>query len=169
MFYKYYDIIKYYITHSLKCNLQVSGGAMTYTIGEFSKKTGISTHTLRYYEKEGLLDMVNRKPNGLREFTDHDLEHLKIILCLKATGMSNSNIKEYIMMSKDKMNTFESRKDVFVMQKKHIEREMNKLSEHLETVKYKIWYYDNIEKLGDENDPLNCDKMRAIYNDKYKV
>ena len=137
---------------------------MTYTIGEFAEKTGLSTHTLRYYEKEGLLYSINRKSNGLREFSDKDLSLLNIILCLKATGMSIGNIKQYVNMCKEGKETENARKEIFVIQKQHIEAEINKLNSYLETVDYKIWYYENLAKLGNEEDPQNCEKMRNIYD-----
>lgn len=136
---------------------------MTYSIGEVSQKIGLSTHTLRYYEKEGLLYSINRKSNGLREFTDNDIELLNVICCLKDTGMSINNIKHYINLCKQGKNSFADRKQIFEIQKKHIEKELEKLNTYLETAKFKIWYYENIEQLGNEDDPLNCGKMRTLY------
>ena len=61
---------------------------MEYSIGEAAQKAGISASTLRYYEKEGLLPSIKRDKNGIRSFTDEDLQSLRIIECLKATEMS---------------------------------------------------------------------------------
>lgn len=59
-----------------------------YTVKEVSKRTGISEHTLRYYDKEGLLSFIKRDKNGVRLFTKEDFEHLYTITVLKKTGMS---------------------------------------------------------------------------------
>ena len=59
-----------------------------YTIQEACNKSGLSAHTLRYYEKEGLLSGVERSQGGFRHYTDEDLERLGLICCLKNTGMS---------------------------------------------------------------------------------
>ena len=60
---------------------------MNYSISEVSKITGLTTHTLRYYDKEGLLPYVRKLKNGIREFSDDDLNWIKIIECLKSTGL----------------------------------------------------------------------------------
>ena len=69
---------------------------MDYTIGELSKIMNVSIHTLRYYDNEGLLPFVQRKPNGQRIFTHRDLIFLNTIECLKSTGMPLKEIKQYI-------------------------------------------------------------------------
>ena len=57
---------------------------MEYSISEAAKKAGITASTIRYYEKEGLLPSIKRDKNGIRSITDDDLQHLKIVECLKA-------------------------------------------------------------------------------------
>ena len=69
---------------------------MGYSIGQVAKKTGLTAHTLRYYEKEGLLPFVQKSGSGLRVFSDNDLDWLAMIECLKETGMSLKGIKQYI-------------------------------------------------------------------------
>ena len=67
---------------------------MGYSIGQVSKKTGLGVHTLRYYEKEGLLPFVSKTSSGLRTYSDNDLGWIKMIECLKATGMPLTGIKQ---------------------------------------------------------------------------
>ena len=62
---------------------------MTYTIKEASDITGIPATTLRYYDKEGILPFLERKESGHRMFSEQDLSMLRIIECLKCTGMIN--------------------------------------------------------------------------------
>ncbi len=135
---------------------------MGYSIGEAAKKVNMTTHTLRYYEKEGLIS-IKRKENGLREFSESDIELLKVINCLKETNMPIADIKKYISLCDGGAKTNDARKEIFVMQKQHIEKEIERLTEFLNLSKFKIWYYENIDKLGDESDPNNCDKMREMY------
>ena len=54
-----------------------------YSIKDVSERTGLSAHTLRYYEREGLLSGVERSPGGFRQYTDSDLKALWLISCLK--------------------------------------------------------------------------------------
>ena len=68
---------------------------MTYTIKEASDITGIPATTLRYYDKEGILPFLERKESGHRMFSEQDLSMLRIIECLKCTGMSIKDIRQY--------------------------------------------------------------------------
>ena len=67
---------------------------MTYAIGEIAEKMNLSIHTLRYYDKEGLLLFVQRTENGRRVFSDRDIILLSTIECLKATGMPLKDIRQ---------------------------------------------------------------------------
>ena len=133
---------------------------MGYSIGEVSKILSISAYTLRYYEKEGLIS-INRKENGLRDFSEEDIKLLKIIICLKETKMPIAHIKKYIEPSKGKVLTKDMLKKIFTIQKEHIEKEIKRLTQHLKLSKYKIWYYENINTLEDENDPHNNEQRNV--------
>ena len=69
---------------------------MIYTVGEAAKMLGVAPSALRYYDKEGLLPFVERSGGGMRMFKDSDIEWLKLIDCLKATGMPIKGIKQFI-------------------------------------------------------------------------
>ena len=73
---------------------------MLYTVGEMAKVLGIPASTLRYYDKEGLLPFVERSSGGIRMFTEKDYEWLKVIECLKESGLSIKDIKSFIGMAK---------------------------------------------------------------------
>ncbi len=136
-----------------------------YSIGEVAKLCFVTAHTIRYYEKEGLIK-IERKDNGLRVLSDNDIELLNIISCLKSTGMSISDIKDYFNLCNKKSmgkENFQLRRELFCKQREKLTEQIELLNKHLATVEYKIWYYENIEKFGDESDPLNCVKMREHY------
>ena len=69
---------------------------MIYTVGEMAKKIGVAPSTLRYYDKEGLLPFVERSSGRIRVFKEADYEWLKVIECLKKTGMPLKDIKTFI-------------------------------------------------------------------------
>ena len=69
---------------------------MRYSIGQVAKKLGLTAHTLRYYDKEGLLPFVRKGSSGARVFEDEDVDWLIIIECLKGTGMQLKDIKKYM-------------------------------------------------------------------------
>jgi DNA-binding transcriptional MerR regulator len=66
-------------------------------IADVSRKTGLSTHTIRYYEKQGLVNPPGKDESGHRKFTDKEVELLNWVSCLKKSGMSLSKIKTYVI------------------------------------------------------------------------
>ena len=70
-----------------------------YSIQDVSRKTGLTAHTLRYYEKEGLIPSIERSQGGIRQYTDEDLEALGLICCLKNTGMSLQEIARFVQLT----------------------------------------------------------------------
>lgn len=78
---------------------------MMYTVSETAKMLGTSAATLRYYEREGLLPLVERTPGGIRMFTDQDIPWLREILFLKQGGMS---VKEILcLLVEDRKNSIQ--------------------------------------------------------------
>ena len=69
---------------------------MEYLIKDASKKLNISIYTLRYYDKEGLTPFVKKDENGVRKYTDEDLEWIRMLINLRDIDMPISNIREYI-------------------------------------------------------------------------
>jgi len=66
---------------------------MPFTIPEAAARVGLSAHTLRYYEREGLLPPPSRNQHGVRMFEDSALEWLQLVRCLRDTGMSIAEIR----------------------------------------------------------------------------
>ena len=90
---------------------------MAYTVGEMAKRLGVPASTLRYYDKEGLLPFVGRSSGGIRIFEEKDFEWLRIIECLKKTGMSLKDIREYIELAMQGDATIAQRLEMFRKQK----------------------------------------------------
>lgn len=126
---------------------------MLYTVGEMAKLLGVAPSTLRYYDKEGLLPFVERSGGGMRMFKDSDYEWLKIIECLKKTGMSIKNIREYILMAMRGDETLEQRLEMIKKQKENITRQINELQEMSDTLDYKVWYYETAVEAGTTDVP----------------
>jgi len=116
---------------------------MGYSISKAADKTGLSTYTLRYYEKEGLLPFVERTPSGTRCFKDSDFEWLAMIQCLKNTGMSIKDIKEFVGWCMEGDGTLEKRLAMFNAQRKEVEARMTEFQSYLEKLDWKIAYYEN--------------------------
>ena len=139
---------------------------MNYRIGDVAKIVDLSVHTLRFYEKEGLLGKIQRDENGRRFYSDKDVELIEVIECLKKTGMSLEEIKKYIYLFRDQ-DDYSARIDLFQKQRKVLLDQISALQQQLAMADYKIWYYQNINIEVDEKDPLHCEKMRSIYDKKY--
>jgi len=122
---------------------------MGYSIGKAAEKTGLSTYTLRYYEKEGLLPFVERTDSGTRCFKDSDFEWLAMINCLKNTGMSIKDIREFVGWCMEGDGTLEKRLAMFCAQKKEVEAKMEEFQHYLDKLEFKISYYEAaIEEAG---------------------
>ena len=121
---------------------------MGYSIGQVARKTGLTTHTLRYYEKEGLLPFVRKNSSGLRVFSDNDLGWLAMIECLKETGMPLKGIKQYIDWFEEGDSTLPQRLEMFRRQKEKIEEQIALFQKHLTKIEYKINLYREAVKLG---------------------
>lgn len=117
---------------------------MEYTIKQVSEKTGLTIYTLRYYDKEGLLPLIKRSKSGIRKFTDNDIEWLGLICCLKYSGMSIVQIKEFMNSCLKGNETVETRKEILMKHKESILAQMVQLESSLRTINYKIDHYKEI-------------------------
>jgi DNA-binding transcriptional MerR regulator len=123
----------------------------TYSISEVAKELNLTTYTLRYYDKEGLMPFVERTPNGTRLFKESDIDALKIIECLKATGMPIKEIKDFIDWCSDGDSTLQQRYDMFMERKANVEAQMEELKKTMEVIKHKCWYYKTALDAGTED------------------
>ena len=105
-----------------------------YTIGQVAEMFGLPISTLRYYDKEGLLPFVERSPGGMRMFQEKDFEWLRIIECLKKTGMSLKDIREYIELAMQGDATIAQRLEMFRKQKAVLEARMAELQQTMDTL-----------------------------------
>ena len=115
---------------------------MTYSIGEIAELIGVAPSTIRFYDKKGMLPFLTRTNGGVRKFSDTDYEWLKLIECLKKTGMPLSDIKKYVYMALEGDSTLEQRYELIRKQQAAIEKQLADLSEMNEVLKFKSWYYE---------------------------
>lgn len=128
---------------------------MLYTVGEMAKLLDVAPSTLRYYDKEGLLPFVERSEGGVRLFRESDYGTLKIIECLKTTGMQLKDIKQFIYLAMQGDSTIEERLALFRRQRVEVEKQMARLGEALDSVKFKCWFYETAQKAGTTDVPTN--------------
>lgn len=113
---------------------------MNYTISEAARKFNLTPHTIRYYENENIIS-PHRHKNGIRYFTNEDLEQIEMICCLKATGMSIKDIKAYFDLCLQGDKTLEKRMEIFTSHREHILNELDLLKKHLNKIDDKISWY----------------------------
>ena len=145
---------------------------MLYTVGEIAKILGISASILRYYDKEGLLPFVERSNSGIRMFTDKDYEWLKVIECLKKSGLSIKDIKAYTNMVNQGNNSLSERLKLFQARRTAIKQQIMEMQEALEMLEFKCWYYSQAVKdhTDEKVQALSIDEIPEQYrNIKQKM
>lgn len=121
---------------------------MLYTAGEAAKILEIPVSTIRYYDKEGLLPGLERSAGGIRMFQEKDISELKLIQCLKKTGLSLKDIRTFVNLPLESPETIRQRLSILTRQKKVLEEKQQELEEMMNVVNYKLWYYGVAEKKG---------------------
>lgn len=129
-----------------------------YTIGEVSEMCGLPISTLRYYDKQGLFPKMERV-SGIRQFNDREIETLRMIDCLKKSGLEIKDIKQFMDWCAEGSATYPQRKELFEKQRKTVESEIAHMNRVLDMLKFKCWYYEQALNDGSE------DRLRSIIPD----
>ena len=117
-----------------------------YTIKEVAEKMDISEHTLRFWAKSGFFPFVKRDQNNIRQFSDNDLEWVKIVKCLRSVGTENKAIKRYIDLCIVGDSTIEERYKIILDTKEKALMQMDELKKQLAILEYKENFYKNLIK-----------------------
>lgn len=120
-----------------------------YTIGQVSEMFNLPISTLRYYDKEGLFPNMERI-SGIRQFSEKEIDALRVIECLKKSGMAIKHIKQFMQWCIEGSSTYPQRKELFENQRKQVEDEIERMNKVLDMLKFKCWYYDEAMKDGNE-------------------
>jgi DNA-binding transcriptional MerR regulator len=126
-----------------------------YTIRQVAKLTGFSPDTLRYYEKIGLLKSPERSSGGVRTYSNDNVQLLTSINCLKKTGLSLEDIKEFIqeeqcisnhssMWSTEEIKTISSRSKILSEHLTRMDKQRQALDDIIQLTKKKLDYYNEI-------------------------
>lgn len=121
-----------------------------YTIGQVSELFHLPISTLRYYDKEGLFPQIERT-SGIRKFGNNELEALRIIECLKKSGLEIKEIKQFMEWCAQGSSTYEKRRDLFLRQKEIVEEEIRHMEKILDMIRFKCWYYEIAIEDGNED------------------
>ena len=136
-------------TLDLECTLRCTLGAMDIqkdklTIQEVAQATGLTPHTLRYYERIGLIHPINREENTRRCYTVDDVGWIDFLMKLRATGMSIKDMQRYAKLQRQGDKTLPERVEMLKSLRDQVEGRISELNDHLKLVYYKIDYYQKV-------------------------
>lgn len=122
------------------------GTARAYTVSEVSAQTGLSAHTLRWYEQVGLLDPVHRDAAGRRRYSEDDLGRLGFLLKLRSTGMPVRDMIRFVELSRLENDAGVAEKlQILVDHRERVLAQISALQEDLKIIEFKIDIYSGIE------------------------
>ncbi len=120
--------------------------ATSLTIADAARVTGVSAHTLRYYERAGLIDGVDRAGSGHRRYTESDIAWIEALQCLRATGMPIRRIRRYAELVRAGDGNEAQRLELLREHRDYVRARLDEVLRHLDFVEHKIEKYE--EKLG---------------------
>lgn len=112
-------------------------------IADVSERYGISSDTLRYYERIGLIPPVNRNKSGIREYGDIDLKRVEFIKCMRRAGLSIEVLTAYIKLVQQGDQTITARRELLKEQREQLSIQMEEMQKTLDMLDYKIEVYEN--------------------------
>ena len=121
-----------------------------YSIGQVSEMFHLPISTLRFYDKEGLFPEMQRV-SGIRRFDEKEIEALRVIECLKKSGMEIKDIKQFMEWCSQGSSTYPQRRELFLKQKAAVETEIRRMQKVLDMLHYKCWYYGQAINDGNED------------------
>ncbi len=111
------------------------------TISDAARASGVSAHTLRYYERAGLLDPVDRAASGHRRYAEEDLARIQFLTKLRSTGMPIRQIRDYADLMRRGDDTHEARLALLEQHRDAVRAHLAETERNLELIDYKIGYY----------------------------
>jgi DNA-binding transcriptional MerR regulator len=112
-------------------------------IAAVSEQYDISSDTLRYYERIGLIPPVNRNGSGIRDYNETDVKRVEFIKCMRSAGLPIETLIEYVALVQQGDKTIEARKEILIEQREHLIARMAEMQKTLDVLDYKIKVYEN--------------------------
>ena len=144
-----------------------------YSIGQVAEMFNLPISTLRYYDMQGLFPKMERV-SGIRKFSETEIEALRVIECLKKSGLEIKDIKQFMDWCVEGSSTYPQRKALFEKQRKIVEQELVRMNKVLDMLKFKCWYYEQATQDGNEEKIQSMipdglpEEVRIIYKNAHK-
>ncbi len=120
---------------------------MSYSISEVAESTGLSAHTLRYYERAGLmLAPVERGSSMHRAYTDADVTWVTFLTRLRSTSMPIARVREYTELVRSDTDTIQDRLELLLRHRITVVAQLDEMTRALEAIDYKIGLYQKEEQ-----------------------
>lgn len=123
------------------------------TVQQVAKRTGLSEHTLRYYERIGLITPVHRASNGHRRYTENDVRWITFVKRLRSAGMSISTTQHYVELQRQGSAALAERLEFLKAHRHTVQQQIQELVEHLAVIEQKIRYYSELENPDEDTCP----------------
>jgi MerR family transcriptional regulator, aldehyde-responsive regulator len=120
----------------------------TLTPAQMSERTGVSIDTLRYYEREGLLDDVARAHSGHRRYSEGDVLWVEVLRCLRDTGMTIDQLRRYCELGAQGERTEPERRDILTHHRARVEEQIAQRHEALRLIDHKLSFYTSEASAG---------------------
>ncbi|WP_371617050.1 MerR family transcriptional regulator [Streptomyces sp. NBC_00454] len=129
---------------------------MDLSIGEVARRTGLSVHALRFYEREGLFaNPVRRLSNGRRIYHEEDLEWLAICTKLRSSGMPLAMIRQYVELAQEGPGNEHERLQLLRRHESHVEAQIRELQDTLDVMRHKVRIYEDHVARGEADQLWN--------------
>lgn len=122
----------------------------TYSISQVSEILQIPSSTIRYYDGLELLPRLQKSANGVRQFSQNDINTLRIIECLKRAGLSMKEIRRFTELSRQGDASLQERKELFYNARENFEKKLTQMQETMKVLNFKCAYYDQALADGTE-------------------
>lgn len=134
-----------------------------YTVKDVAELMQVSSYTVRYYENEGLIPGVERSRGNIRLFSEHTLSWLRVVHCLRMTGLSIEGVKHYINLCLKGDVTIPERAELLAKQEKNLKHQIKMLREQMNILKYKQGLYKKLME-GQTEDTCNPARTKKAAN-----
>jgi DNA-binding transcriptional MerR regulator len=132
------------------------------TIAEAAERTGLTAHTLRYYERDGLMLGVERARSGHRRYREQDLGWIEMITRLRATGMPVREVRRYAELVRAGFGNETERLGLLTAHQERVRRNLAEVKAHLEAIDRKVAYYaDAVTECVDPDAALSAPRPAA--------
>ena len=118
------------------------------TIKEVSETYHISSDTLRYYERIGMIPPVARTSGGIRNYTQQDLGWVELAICMRSAGLAVETMVEYVKLYQEGDSTIPARLELLCEQREILLEQQKQIQETLNRLNYKISRYEEAVKTG---------------------